>query len=297
LNGSHTEGSPAQRVPLPGYVVDKVGNDSVKISYKVVRAVNASDNTKFDYTADWYYFDDQGDSTPFPADAASLKVKKIEYHRAPEYLTYYNSFVLPFEFTQAMKGSIDTSAKIYNYKQVTDNKVIFEEDAQNSVAAGTPFILYCNSDTVNLKITKDDGTEVVMAVTNATNADGIGLLGSFNTIETGWGYWKIDDSGYQLVKTVGKSDASDKPSDAPANTNNPISHCYPYRAYLKLPSTQNSSPVKEYIPCFIAPGEIINDDIIEKNNKDDRYYNLMGQQVSKNAKGITIVGGKKRFVK
>ena len=278
LNGSHTEGSPAQRVPLPGYVVDKVGNDSVKISYKVVREVNASDNTKYDYIADWYYFDDQGDSTPFPTDAASLKVKKIEYHRAAEHLTGYNSFVLPFEFTQDMKSAVSTDAKIYLYNTVSGNNVQFTEKTEGSIAAGTPFILYANKDE-EWAYTKEDAEGITIPMT-VTNPSADGLYGSFDTMLTGAGFYKLTPVGDHFVKTIGSDDTE----------HGPLSHCYPYRAYLKLPKQQNSAPAKEYVPVFEDGVIDIENDVDERNAL---RYNVMGQRVNENAKGIIIVNGKK----
>jgi len=272
LLGNHTDGSPAQRVPFPGY------QNPEKNPWKVVK--DASNN----YTADWYYLDDQGDTTPYPSDAASMKVKKIEYHRAPEYLTYYNSFCLPFEFTQDMKREIDGNAKIFKFNKVEGNKVLFNEESVNSIDAGTPFILYCDKNDAWNYINTTEGSSLAMKVTDAT---GVGLYGSFDTMETGWGFYKLNQDGTKMVKTVGKADAQDKPESAP--TDKPISQCYPYRAYFKLTTTSGAKAHdEEYIPCFVSA-----DEITEFNTGDNKCYNIMGQKVNENAKGIIIVNGKK----
>jgi len=220
-----------------------------------------------------------------------MKVKKIEYHRAAEHLTGYNSFCLPFDFTKTMGEGISSDAVIYKYNSVdeTNKQVKFTPYAnEDKVPAGTPFILYANKDEEWKYIKEDaDGITIPMNVTNPASDDA-GIYGSFDTMEIGWGYWKLTQVGDHFVKTVGKQDATDKPEDAP--TNKEISHCYPYRAYLKLPEQQTSAPVKEYVPVF-------EDGVIDiENDADEREtlrYNIMGQRVNENAKGIIIVNGKK----
>jgi len=117
-----------------------------------------------------------------------------------------------------------------------------------------------------------------------------GLYGSFNTIETGWGFWKIQNDGENLYKTVGQASAEDAPTEAPTDKN--ISHCYPYRAYLKLP-TQSGAKTRGYVPCFIGAEEMIGEGNNDGRTGQGQGYNLMGQRVNADTKGMVIVNGKK----
>jgi len=175
-----------------------------------------------------------------------------------------------------MKREIDGNAKIFKFNKVEGNKVLFNEESVNSIDAGTPFILYCDKNDAWNYINTTEGASLAMKVTNAT---GVGLYGSFLTIETGAGYYKLNQDGTKLVKTIGASDTE----------HGPLSHCYPYRAYFKLTTTSGAKAHDEdYIPCFVTE-----DEIQEHNTDSNRRYNLMGQQVNENAKGIIIVNGKK----
>jgi len=183
-----------------------------------------------------------------------------------------------------MKREIDGNAKIFKFNKVEGNKVLFNEESVNSIDAGTPFILYCDKNDAWNYINTTEGSSLAMKVTDAT---GVGLYGSFDTMETGWGFYKLNQDGTKMVKTVGKADAQDKPESAP--TDKPISQCYPYRAYFKLTTTSGAKAHdEEYIPCFVSA-----DEITEFNTGDNKCYNIMGQKVNENAKGIIIVNGKK----
>lgn len=260
VSGNHTDGSPAMEQPLPGW------NNPGHNTYKVVK--DAQNN----YLADWYYFDDAGDATPFPANASTFKAKKIEYHRAPEYLTGYNSFVLPFEFTQEMKPNAES--RIFTFNRVIGTTVAFTELTQGSMAAGTPFILYCNSnDEWDWVQTDPNGIDITMSVTNPV---GIGLYGSFNTILTGSDFWKINNDGTELVKTVEES-----------------SHCYPYRGYLKLtqPSLQ-PAPLRSYVPVF-GLSKTLGSDIL---NGSLTPYTIQGIPAEQGHRGFVIIDGKKYLI-
>jgi len=281
-----TADSPAMAVPFPGY------QNPEKETYRVVK--DASKN----YIADWYFFDDNGDTTPFPLDAASMKVKKIQYTRVAKNdgsnnfmgIQGYSSFCLPFDITKGMLPSNGT--KCYEYKGVTGDKVQFQEITSYPIVKGTPFIMVVDGDVSDWTQTVDnaDGTEVALQVNNPLTlsiSNGVlqsgnynaGIYGSFDTFTVGTNYWKLKGDGSKLVKT--KED----------------SHCYPYRAFLKLPTpnsaNQASTRGEEYVPCFLSEGESIEELKKEQQYMENQHYNIFGHKVNAETEGIIIVNGKK----
>lgn len=277
VGGVKTEDSPAQLFPVPGY------RDNLQTCYKVVKG--AGNN----YTIDYLFLDDNGDTCPLPSDAASIKAKKISYTRAAKYMT--NGFVsvcMPFALDNStLPGGSDCKVKLFDQvKEENGSNVVYFEDAtketDGSYKAGIPYFLYlpesARGKDWNVTIEDANGFDLTMDVTNPET----GILGSFETVKTGaWSesapMYKIKNDGVTLVKTTASS------------------NCYPYRGYLKLPTSNN---VKDYVLSFEDyNGETIITDINGEVLNDAPRYNLMGQKVNRNAKGIIITGGKKVLVK
>lgn len=274
--GAHKDpNSPAQAYPYPGYT------DPSKTTYRVVREANATDAAKYDYTADYYFFDDYGDTTPYPSDAASMKVKKIKYTRVKENedsnsymgIEGYNSMCLPFEFTTEMAPA---GAEFYTYDRCSAESVIFKEKTL-PIEAGTPFIMKLDgSADWSQTIVVEAGTPVALSVKDPDSTNG--LYGVFNTVSLGTGYWKLNGDGSKLVKTKAES------------------HCYPYRAYLKLPTVSHANS-REYRPVFGTGNMELEEMDIELMGADGQIYYINGQKAPANAKGLVIENGKVVFKK
>jgi len=262
---------------MPGYQ-----NPEKKV-YKVVK--DASSN----YTIDYLYLDDNGDTCPLPSDAASIKAKKISYTRAAKYMT--NGFVsvcMPFALDNStLPGGTDCKVKVFDQvKTEGESNVVYFKDAE-TIAAGVPYFLYlpesARQQEWSVTLSDENGIDLVIEVSNPDDATR-GIYGSFTTVKTGeWTtaapMYKIKNDGVTLVKTTENS------------------NCYPYRGYLKLPA-QSSGSVKDYVLSFEDyNGETIITDINGEVQNDAPRYNLMGQKVNRNAKGIIITGGKKVLVK
>lgn len=268
--------SPAQKAPYPGYT------DPEQTTYKVVRTPNAEDNTKYDYTADYYFFDDYGDTTPYPSDAASMKVKKVEYTRQAAYMTDYISMCLPWEFTEEMKPSGDDT-KCYKYSSTDGSTVKFAEIKEFPIAAGTPFIMYVNpANGADWKPTFNQ-TETPIAVKVNNPADGeSGLFGTFDTMKPGkWSesnlLYKLHSDGSVFVRTTDNSNV------------------FPFRVWLKLATTSNNA--REHFPVFVDEDVTtsIPDVELQFNDADgsSHIYNLNGQRTGTDAHGILIINGRK----
>jgi len=281
LNGPHTTGSPAQRVPFPGY------QNHEKTIYKVV--ADASKN----YTIDYMYLDDNGDTTPMPSDAASVTAKRVVYTRSKDYLKgeAFLSVCLPFALTNEILPTSDCVVKDFDRIETKGEvKTVYLKDVidetHTAYEAGKPYFIYLPTAgkkdwTINL--TSETGIALTPANPTPANGEshGIGIFGSFNSIKTGaWANtypcYKLNVAGTGLVKS-GES-----------------SLCYPYRAYMVLEdlSTNSSSSYRLSFDAY-EEGEANGvEQTIEENSGEVRCYNLQGQQVGRNSKGLLVRNGK-----
>lgn len=289
--------SPAQPYPFPGYT------DPNKTSYKVVQTLNESESTetdkKFDYTADYYFFDDFGDTTPMPSDAASMKVKRIKYTRLAQYMkadkvtensnmTGYISTCMPFNIADS-RLVLNGNWIVKTFKGVTkDNNdnylVTFNVVDKADIEAGVPYFMQLdtesNGQAWEIDVTDTENPfELALAPKNPV----VGILGAFNTISCPvWSetqpVYKIKPDGKTLVRTTASS------------------HCYPYRCYLVLPEQEQSAGAssRNYVLSFDdEESEGIAAVIEDATDNIAPCYNIYGQQVKEDAKGISVRDGKK----
>jgi len=266
---SKTSGSPAQCLPAPGY------HGPEKNTYLIVK--DASRN----YTIDYLYLDDNGDELLLPSDAATIKAKKIEYTRPAKYMTQgFVSACMPFALDeQSLPGGSDCKVKLFDRIQ---GSTIYFKDVE-TIKAGEPYFLYLPSEMrgVPWEVCLEDkqGIPVVKAVENPAH----GILGSFSTVKTG--AWKADDQRYKL------NAAGDE-----LMRTNAKSSCYPYRSYLKLPSSAEAS---SYRLSFISYEEdyVTGVEAIEEKKESAPAYNLQGQRVKVCPGTVYVQEGEKRTKK
>jgi len=291
--------SPAQPYPFPGYT------DPNKTSYKVVQTQNAEDNTKYDYTADYYFFDDFGDTTPMPSDAASMKVKRIKYTRLAQYMkadnvtensnmTGFISVCMPFNINDS-RLNFNSNWAVRTFYKVSDQKnsegkylVSFNVINHDKIAAGVPYFIQLDGSSTS-KAWEIDYTdaenpfELALAPANPTN---YGIFGAFNTESCP--VWSSENPVYKL-----------KPDGITLVKTNANSQCFPYRGYLKFAAptgANSSSSAPRYVLCFDDLTTDI-EAISETGIPNGPRYNILGQKVSDNTKGIVIVNGRKYVVK
>jgi len=258
-----TSGSPAQANPMPG----------------TQYPVTVSDGN---YTIGYLYLDDAGDATPMPtvSDGKTIKAKKISYKRAGTYMT--NGFVsvcMPFALDEnSLPGGNACKVKLFaEVKTVDDANYVYFKDAE-TIEAGVPYFLYLpesmRGQQWSVELSDNDGIAIVAQPANPET----GILGSFTTALTGaWSneapMYKIKSDGETLVKTTANS------------------HCYPYRAYLKLPAIPSGSSASEYRLSFEDYATSI-ETVEEAKERGSRLYNLMGQPIEEGNKGLMIRSGK-----
>lgn len=285
LSGNKTADSPAQRVPLPGYQNPK------KTVYKVVK--DASNN----YIIDYLYLDDEGDSTPLPSGATSIKAKKVSYHRAATYMTQgFVSVCVPFALNaDNLPGGEDCKVVVFDQvKTIKDeagkdvNAVYFKDATavDGAYAAGVPYFLYLpeSNRKTEWSVSLENANGITLAAEPINPATGI--IGSFNTIKTGeWSndapMYKIKNDGVTLVETTATSS------------------CYPYRAYLKLPAIPagSNAPYRISFDNLEDESDTAVETLEETQNTAVPCFNLQGQPVNASTKGIIIAGGKKYIIR
>jgi len=271
----------------PQYYVDSDG----KLSTGNVISVDAQKN----YHLRYLYLEDLADAPTWPTDANSVKVNKVKYVRKGTYMTKgFISVCMPFALNASnLPGGENCKVKVYDQVKTEDgvNYVYFKDyTVPNStdklpVAAGTPVFLYLpegedgprgNEWTVTIE--DANGIDLTMSVTNPDDTIR-GIYGTFETITPGeWRndapMYKIKNDGETLVKTTESS------------------HCYPYRAYLKLPAIQNGNgSASEYRLSFEDYATSI-ETVEEEKERGSRLYNLMGQPIEEGNKGLMIRSGK-----
>jgi len=285
VGGVKTEGSPAQLFPVPGY------KDHDQTSYKVVKDANSN------YTIDYLYLDDEGDATPLPSDAATIKAKKISYTRSNTNSVYI-SVCVPFALDNSTLPGHDIASgenqclvKVFDtVKKMKDTKgneiyVVHFKNAEKSndaYAAGVPYFIYLPKDFRNhvWSVELYDANGILIAKEPVNPTDG-GIIGTFNTIETTqWTAesqtYKLNNEGNQLVKTKAGN------------------HVYPYRAYFKVPAGQaNANGIYSVSFEEDEDPDISSIEEIEEEENKTPTYNLYGQRTGAHVRGMIIKNGKK----
>lgn len=208
--------------------------------------------------------DDMADDMGLPGDAASVTAAKINYKRSG--VKGVNSVCLPFALKPEM-----VNGGIYTVSAANETSVTLTKQA-DGVAAGVPCFVKSDSNwNISLDCMVDNDGEMynvpLLPVASDESATAK-LFGSFETREIGAGFYKINSDGSALVRTT------------------ETSKTFPYRAYLELLESTAARII------FTEEGaDAIMD--VRADNATTTVYNLSGQRVSANAKGIVIINGRK----
>lgn len=182
--------------------------------YPVLCSVDGTTN----YVFDTIEFDDTKDAPAFPDGALSVKAKRIKYTRSANMTGKLISVCLPFALTRDMLPD-GADYQIYIFSgAVADTKLVLLPVSH--VDAGEPCFISGYESTGSLTIDIRNGEGIAIAkdpVNPSTNGDGI--YGSFKEESLGSGYYKLKSDGENLIKTKSGSKK------------------FPYRAYMKLPAT------------------------------------------------------------
>lgn len=250
----------------------------------------ANGTNKFDYSLETFKFEDLADAISMPIDQSSVEVKAIDYTRPSNYVKPYMSVCMPFDFTAAeLPGS---GSKVYKFNQfIQKGNVGYLQfiDATGTIPAGTPVIVKTDASSVDtdwaFKLITDDYAKLTLTPKESTEASA--LFGSFETKVIGEGFYKLNDDGTNLTKTLATS------------------HTYPFRAYLGLASAES---VTAFAISFDDDPSGI--DTVETDSADNApvdVYDLAGNLVARQiliseasntlSTGIYVAGGKLIIVK
>gem|GEM_PF-6717795 len=128
------------------------------------------------------------------------------------------SVCLPFGLEPSMLPGSGCKLMIYNSCTVEGNTTKVKLEEVKTVPAGVPCFIQLDAESENKDWTIEVNTSVLKST--VVNPDGgkAGIYGTFSTVTTGEGRYKLNADGTALLKTTSSS------------------HCYPYRAYLVLPA-------------------------------------------------------------
>ena len=184
---------------------------------------------------------------------------------APE---YYNSLVLPFSLTaDQVTAAFGEGTTVYSYSNTDGDNINFATST-TGIAANTPVLIKTATKNTSFAFPNVD------IVNNATPT----------AAGTNWNF-----VGSYKAKTVIPADAYEMFNNTLYKSNGTDSYFIKgFRAYI-APAAATSAK-----PMLIINGVATSiDKVITNIDKDGNLYNLAGQRVSKNAKGIVIKNGKK----
>ena len=205
--------------------------------------------------------DENSDNTI--ADASDAYVT-LNRSFAPE---YYNSLVLPFSLTaDQVTAAFGEGTTVYSYSNTDGDNINFATST-TGIAANTPVLIKTATKSTSFAFPNVD------IVNDTPTAPG-----------TNWNF-----VGSYNAKTVIPADAYEMFNNTLYKSNGTESYFIKgFRAYI-APAAATSAK-----PMLIINGVATSiDKVITNIDKDGNLYNLAGQRVSKNTKGIVIKNGKK----
>ena len=180
---------------------------------------------------------------------------------------YYNSLVLPFSLTaDQVTAAFGEGTTVYSYSNTDGDNINFATST-TGIAANTPVLIKTATKNTSFAFPNVD---IVNATPTAAGTNW-NFVGSYN------------------AKTVIPADAYEMFNNTLYKSNGTESYFIKgFRAYI-APATATSAK-----PMLIINGVATSiDKVITNIDKDGNLYNLAGQRISKNTKGIVIKNGKK----
>ena len=182
--------------------------------------------------------------------------------------SYWNTFCVPFDISAEQISSTFGGAQITEFTGVDGTTMNFTE--ARSIVAGKPYLIKPVNTVENPTFS---GVKITVTEPEQTTNGGYGFKGTLQptTLAT--------DGTNLFVSTTGEV-------KKPSATGNTIKG---FRAYIIVPETVGESAKLSIL------GEVTGIDSISNGNGSDNgiIYNLSGQRVDGNAKGIVVKNGKK----
>ena len=181
---------------------------------------------------------------------------------------YYNSLVLPFSLTaDQVTAAFGEGTTVYSYSNTDGDNINFATST-TGIAANTPVLIKTATKSTSFAFPNVD---IVNNATPTAPGKNWNFVGSYN------------------AKTVIPADAYEMFNNTLYKSNGTDSYFIKgFRAYIAPAAVTSAKPM------LIINGVATSiDKVITNIDKDGNLYNLAGQRVSKNAKGIVIKNGKK----
>lgn len=179
----------------------------------------------------------------------------------------WNSVCLPFAIRES---DFPTNTKIYQMTSGTEDKIFLTRLGENeSLSAGTPCFILCDETTTawNLTINGIIPSRITPVAVNPERCEWT-LNGSFETINLGTGYYKLNSAGNAFVQTTSSSNV------------------YPFRCYLAHKNDGSNAPARLEVSLDDeAEITLVPDDAEPQTVK---LYDLMGRPRQGNASGFFI---------
>ena len=216
-----------------------------------------------------------------PVDATDVDVVLIRTIKA----NAWNTIVLPFAMTEAqIEAAFGDDAQVAQLTSFSGNTLHFT--TVTAMNANEPYMIKLGTAFSNATIndvTIEEGTP------SKTNVDGIDFVGTY-AAKINIPYSDESNTYYFISSNMLYSTASSGTPNTMKGT----------RAYFKIPVTTGSAKAISY--DFDNSGETtgisnLNDNLNQHPTPDTQRYNLSGQRVGENYKGIVIMNSKKYVVK
>lgn len=181
---------------------------------------------------------------------------------------YYNSLVLPFSLTaDQVTAAFGEGTTVYSYSNTDGDNINFATST-TGIAANIPVLIKTATKSTSFAFPNVD---IVNNATPTAPGKNWNFVGSYN------------------AKTVIPADAYEMFNNTLYKSNGTNSYFIKgFRAYIAPAAVTSAKPM------LIINGVATSiDKVITNIDKDGNLYNLAGQRVSKNAKGIVIKNGKK----
>ena len=181
---------------------------------------------------------------------------------------YYNSLVLPFSLTaDQVTAAFGEGTTVYSYSNTDGDNINFATST-TGIDANTPVLIKTATKSTSFAFPNVD---IVNNATPTAPGKNWNFVGSYN------------------AKTVIPADAYEMFNNTLYKSNGTDSYFIKgFRAYIAPAAVTSAKPM------LIINGVATSiDKVITNIDKDGNLYNLAGQRVSKNAKGIVIKNGKK----
>ena len=266
--------------------------DNLKtISYKIN---NFTNNTRITFTQEKYnneyvtYFlddvsvtkdgmtlDESIDNAPWITGNKNeiITVKTVRTLKA----NIWNTLCLPFDVNKdLLEATFDTNVELRVFDEYDDATYTmkFKTPENNSIAAGTPFLIKVNEDIVNPTFT---GVTISDVSAQANGNDGVSFVGTYSPVE-------LNTDGTNLFITTVNELAK------PTSTGNKMPGL---RAYIVVPKNFNSSA-----RLFLDDeATAINNIGTQKATNSVTLYNLQGQRVERPRSGLYIKNNKLTIIR